>query len=253
MRRSEPEIVYFSDEEFAKRVVGDSIFKLWQAVDDLARLRPRRRPRYRVTIFGSARARPGTEAYRHAGQLAWALARLGCDIVTGGGPGLMRAANEGALRAGRGEKSSIGIRVNLRAEQKSNPFVGTSYEHRTFFSRLQHFVLLSDAFLVVTGGIGTTLEAMMIWQLLQVRKIYNTPLVFVGAQWADLVNWARRHMLGPKPPLADPRDLVIPHCVETVEEATAIIRRHREKWAKNGRNGAPERRRSAKGPPRRIS
>lgn len=244
MSTTRPDTVYFADEEIAKRVVGDSILKLWEAVDDLTRLRPRRRPRYRVTVFGSARARRGTAAYRDARRLAQDLARLGCDIVTGGGPGLMRAANEGALAAGRGEKSSIGIRVDLRTEQRTNPFVGQSYRHRTFFSRLHHFVLLSDAFVVVTGGIGTTLEAFMIWQLLQVRKIYNTPLVFVGPQWEDLVRWARRHMLSTAPPLAHRRDLLIPRCAKTVAEAVEIVRRHRARWARNGRAVFNDRRRN---------
>src|SRR5205823_5414510 len=80
-------------------------------------------------------------------------------------------------------------------EQEVNPFVGQMYEHRTFFSRLHHFVILSDAFVVVPGGIGTLLEMSLAWQLLQVRKLYNTPLIVVGKMWAELVEWGRRSML----------------------------------------------------------
>ncbi|MEI4926893.1 LOG family protein, partial [Klebsiella pneumoniae] len=92
------------------------------------------------------------------------------DIVTGGGPGLMQAANEGAAQVRAPERNrSVGIRVDLPFEQEANPFVEQAYEHGTFFTRLHHFVLVSDAFVVVPGGIGTVLEMMMVWQLLQVR------------------------------------------------------------------------------------
>jgi predicted Rossmann-fold nucleotide-binding protein len=82
---------------------------------------------------------------------------MGCAVITGGGPRLMEAANQGAALAGT-SASNIGIRVHLPFEQEVNPFVSESYEHRTFFSRLHHFVLLSDALVVVPGGIGTALE-----------------------------------------------------------------------------------------------
>ena len=125
--------------------------------------------------------------------LAAELTRLGCDIVTGGGPVLMQAANEGARLAGADVNTgSVGIRVDLPFEQDVNPFVGQVFEHRTFFSRLHHFVLVSDAFVVVPGGIGTVLVTMMIWQLLQVRKLHDTPLVMAGAMWAELVEWAKK-------------------------------------------------------------
>lgn len=102
---------------------------------------------------------------------------MGCEIVTDGGPGLMQAANEGARQAApENQARSIGMRIMLEFEQRTNPFVGQAHEHRTFFSRLHHVVLLSHAFVVVPGGIGTTLEALMIWQLLQVRKLYGTSL-----------------------------------------------------------------------------
>src|SRR5678815_3496371 len=97
-------------------------------------------------------------------------AHMGCDIVTGGGPGLMQAANEGAATAGA-SVGSVGIRVELPFEQDVNPFVAEAFEHKTFFTRLQHFVIASDAFVVVPGGIGTVLEMLMIWQLLQVRHV----------------------------------------------------------------------------------
>ena len=96
---------------------------LWDVVNNLTRLRPTRRERYRVTIFGSARTDPGHWAYAAVRDLAAELTRLGCDIVTGGGPGLMRAANEGARMAGADpDQASVGIRIELPFEQDVNPF-----------------------------------------------------------------------------------------------------------------------------------
>ncbi|MBX3415783.1 MAG: LOG family protein, partial [Pirellulales bacterium] len=186
--------VSLSDEEAVKRVLVESILSLWDTVNNLTRLRPSRRDRYRVTIFGSARAVPGDFAYEQTKLVAAALADMGCDIVTGGGPGLMQAANEGAASTA-GQAQSVGIRIDLPFEQNVNDFVGQAFEHRTFFTRLHQFVLTSDAFLVAPGGIGTVLETMMIWQLLQVRHLQDTPFILVGPMWPGLIDWARNAML----------------------------------------------------------
>src|SRR5215475_9698761 len=161
--------VSLADEEGVKRILVDTILGLWNIVNDLTRLRPSKRERYRVTIFGSARAEPGSFVYDEVKRVATALSQLGCDIVTGGGPGLMHAAAAGADLSSQ----SIGIRVDLPFEQSANPFVEQVFEHRTFFTRLHHFVLASDAFVVAPGGIGTVLETLMIWQLLQVRHLHD--------------------------------------------------------------------------------
>ena len=200
---------------------------LWSAADDLSRLRPRDLDEYRVTIFGSARVKPGDPIYLDVRDLARRLAERGCAIVTGGGPGLMQAANEGErLGDPENRRKTIGLRVELPFEQKENPFVEESYVHRTFFSRLNHFVQLSSAFVVFEGGVGTTLETLMVWQLLQVRHIRDVPLVLVGQMWRDLVAWAREHMLGGPTPLAGAADLEIPRCVASADEAFAIIAQH---------------------------
>jgi uncharacterized protein (TIGR00730 family) len=163
--------------------------------------------------------------------VAAVLAEMDCDIITGGGPGLMQAANEGAAHANAPERHrSVGIRVDLPFEQDVNPFVEQVFEHRTFFTRLHHFVLASDAFVAVPGGIGTVLEIMMIWQLLQVRHVHNTPLILVGKMWGDLVAWARTHLLTSIPPLASPEDLTIPRCANTADEAIALIRQYHGRW-----------------------
>jgi uncharacterized protein (TIGR00730 family) len=226
-----PQTVSLADEEAVKQVLVSTIFGLWDAVNNLTRIRPTKRDRYRVTIFGSARARPGTYVFEEVRRTAAALAGLGCDIITGGGPGLMQAANEGAAEAGSPERNrSVGIRVDLPFEQEVNPFVEQAFEHKTFFTRLHHFVLASDAFVVVPGGIGTVLELTMVWQLLQVRHLHDTPLILVGKMWASLVEWAKAHLLTTDPKLANPEDVAIPRCVNTADEAIALIREHHAAW-----------------------
>jgi len=218
--------VSLGDEEAVKKVLVDSVLGLWDVVNNLTRLKPSRRDRYRVTIFGSARAKPGTVAYEETKRVAKALAEMGCDIITGGGPGLMQAANEGVGLAGKSE--SLGIRVDLPFEQEVNPFVELAFEHRTFFTRLHHFVLASDAFIVAPGGIGTVLETMMIWQLLQVRHLEQMPLILVGRMWPGLIEWVRTEMLSFETPLMNAEDGDIPICVANSDEAIAIIQRHKE-------------------------
>src|SRR5262245_5488443 len=131
---TKPGSVSLADEEAVKQVLSSAVFGLWDIVNNLSRLRSTKRERYRVTIFGSARAKPGTFAYDEVKRLAAALAEMGCDIVTGGGPGLMQAANEGAAAVNAPERNrSVGIRVDLPFEQEVNPFVEEAFEHKTFF------------------------------------------------------------------------------------------------------------------------
>jgi uncharacterized protein (TIGR00730 family) len=225
------DIVRLSDEDSATALLERAVTGLWEVVNELTRLRRTTRQNYRVTIFGSARLKPGTVAYDSVKQLAAELTRMGCDIMSGGGPGLMQAANEGASSVDpQAKHRSVGIRVELPFEQEVNPFVGQAYEHRTFFSRLHHFMIISDAFIVVPGGIGTLLELSLAWQLLQVRKLYNTPLILVGKMWADLLQWARCAMLQEGSELASEVDFTIPHCVNTIEEAIALVRENRDAW-----------------------
>ena len=225
------DIVKLSDEDAAVALLEQAVKGLWEVVNDLTRFRRTTRQNYRVTIFGSARLKPGSLAYEGVKQLASDLTEMGCDIMSGGGPGLMQAANEGALSADpKGLHRSVGIRVQLPFEQEVNPFVGQAYEHRTFFSRLHHFMILSDAFVVVPGGIGTLLELSLAWQLLQVRKLYNTPLILVGKMWLELVDWGRHNMLKRGSKLASEVDFTIPRCVDTIEETVNLIREHRAAW-----------------------
>jgi len=218
--------ISLANEDEVKKVLLSSVLGLWDVVNNLTRLKPTKRDRYRVTIFGSARAKPGTVAYEETKRAAHLLATMGCDIITGGGPGLMQAANAGVEDAD-GAKS-VGIRVDLPFEQEVNPFVGLAFEHKTFFTRLHHFVLASDAFIVAPGGIGTVLETMMIWQLVQVNHLDKTPLILVGKLWPGLVEWVRESMLSFETPLINKEDVDIPVCVANADEAIEIIRHHRK-------------------------
>jgi hypothetical protein len=224
------DIVRLSDEDAAVELLERAVTGLWEVVNELTRFRRTTRQNYRVTIFGSARLKPATPAYNAVKKLAAELTKMGCDIISGGGPGLMQAANEGAHSIEKALHRSVGIRVELPFEQEVNPFVGHAYEHRTFFSRLHHFMIVSDAFIVVPGGIGTLLEMSLAWQLLQVRKLYNTPLIVVGKMWAELVEWGRRSMLRKGNELANDIDFTIPHCVDTIDECVALIRENRTAW-----------------------
>src|SRR3954454_8279761 len=113
-RASTSDLVSLGDEAKVLEVATSSVLKLWEVVNNLTRLRPTRRERFRVTIFGSARVGADHGGYAIVPALAAELTRLGCDIVPGGGPGLRRAANEGArLAGGDEERGSVGIRVEL--------------------------------------------------------------------------------------------------------------------------------------------
>lgn len=231
--------ISLDDEEGVRRILVDTLFGLWATVNNLSRLRPSRRERFRVTIFGSARTDPGHWVYDEVRQMCAGLSAMGCDIITGGGPGLMEAANRGASEGDPDMAGdSVGIRIHLPFEQNANPFVEQAFEHETFFTRLHQFVLMSDAYIVAPGGIGTLLEASMIWQLLQVRHL-DVPLVFAGPMWKGLVDWAQAAMLRPGFELAKAGDLAIPICVNGAEEAVSAIRPHFEKWQLANRAIAP--------------
>ncbi len=236
------ESVPLDDEQKVIDVVSASIFSLWEAVNNLTRLRPTKRSHYRVTVFGSARVPSDHWSYQAVRDLAAELTRLDCIIITGGGPGLMQAANEGVHVANPdAPQGSLGIRVDLPFEQDVNAFVSQAFEHGTFFTRLHHFVLASDAFVVVPGGIGTVLETMMVWQLLQVQKLHDTPLILAGKMYEELVDWCRRSMLRPELQLASPEDMMIPVCVEDGAAIVQLIRTHHAAWKRKQERPAHER------------
>ena len=226
-----PDNVNITDQETVHQTIQEAVLGLWDVVNTLSSIQPPKSERYRVTIFGSARLKPDTPLYNGIKNLSSELTAMGCDIITGGGPGLMQAANEGSVSADPEDKTqSVGIRVHLDYEQTTNPFVEKAYHHRTFFSRLHHFVLVSDAFVIVPGGIGTTLETLMIWQLLQVRQLQNKPFIAIGQMWSELVTWANKHMVDIESPMASPKDMEILQCVDSCDEAIALLKEAHKCW-----------------------
>ena len=140
---------------------------------------------YRVSIFGSARIKPDTPEYTQAYRLAEELAKRGADIVTGGGPGLMEAANRGA-REGSSESRSFGLSIQLPFEADANSHLDVKYQHQRFSSRLDEFMRISHAVVITPGGIGTLLELFYTWQLLQVDHIAPRPVILIGSTKAHL-------------------------------------------------------------------
>ncbi len=206
--------------------------QLWNVIDDLERLLPSQSRWFRVTIFGSSRIARGDALFNSAKDLAFQLTQLGCDIVTGGGPGLMEAANEGAQEGDlNGKTKSFGLHIELPFEYKPNPYIDRLSSHRTFFSRLHHFVRLSHAYIVLPGGIGTSLETFMIWQLLQVGYIKDRPLILLGDMWKGLVDWINHEML-PRQYIAK-EDLNYVRAVSSIEEALKIIKVAKEKFERS--------------------
>lgn len=218
-------------------VLDKAIYQLWETINDLEQVQPARVEYFRVSIFGSSRIRRGDPIYDDVKKLSFNLAQLGIDIVTGGGPGLMEAANAGAIE-GQIESNarSFGLAIHLATEQGANSFVDKVFKHRTFFSRLHHFVRLSSAFIVMPGGVGTALEAFMIWQLLQVKHMKKHPLILVGTMWQGLVEWMRATMVARG--LVSPQDMEIATIVASSEEAMPIIRAAYEQFKREGASNA---------------
>lgn len=224
-----PELEVLRKEQAKKRspadpsqVLDKAIYQLWETINDLDQIQPDRVEHFRVSIFGSSRIRHGDPIYEEVKKLSYELARMGIDIVTGGGPGLMEAANSGASEGQLQSKArSFGLAIHLPTEEAANPFVDKVFRHRTFFSRLHHFVRLSSAFIVMPGGIGTALELFMVWQLLQVKHMTEHPLILVGTMWGGLIEWIDRTMV--QKGLVGPKDLNIVTVVGSSLEAIPII------------------------------
>jgi len=210
-------------------ILDKAIYQLWETINDLDQIQPERVEHYRVSIFGSSRIRRGDPVYDEVKKLSYELAHMGIDIVTGGGPGLMEAANSGAIEGQiESHARSFGLAIHLPSEEQSNPFVDKVFRHRTFFSRLHHFVRLSSAFIVMPGGIGTALELFMVWQLLQVKHMKEHPLILVGTMWPGLIDWIRGTMI--ERGLVSPPDLDVVKVVSNSEEAIPIIRASYERF-----------------------
>ena len=146
-----------------------------------------------VTIFGSARTPPDDPSYAAAVETARLLAKAGFGIITGGGPGIMEAANKGAQEGGN---LSIGCNIELPFEQAPNPYLDISLDFRYFFVRKTMFVKYSNAFIIFPGGFGTMDELFEALTLIQTKKVSNFPVILYGSKyWEGLLNWIRVMML----------------------------------------------------------
>jgi len=147
---------------------------------------------FRVTIFGSARIKRGDKRYKDIQSLAKMIGERGIDIVTGGGPGIMEAANKGHKEGNKKTIAhSIGLGIKLPHEQNFNTSVSVKKEFNIFSNRLDNFMLLSNVVVVAPGGVGTMLELFYTWQLMQVNHICHIPIILLGDMWKGLLKWLK--------------------------------------------------------------
>jgi uncharacterized protein (TIGR00730 family) len=189
-----------------------------------------------VAVFGSARMRPRHRYYRAALELGDRLVRAGYAVVTGGGPGIMEAANRGARAAGG---RSVGCNIELPFEQQPNRYADPLLTFRYFFVRKTMFVKYSQAFVIFPGGFGTMDELFEALTLIQTGKIHDFPVVlFDGGYWRGLLRWMRRRMLADE--AIQPRELGLLRVADTPEAVVAhIVRCHGRPGTRAGRRGRP--------------
>lgn len=174
-----------------------------------------------VTIFGSARTKPGTQYYELARQMGAACAKMGFTVMTGGGPGIMQAGNQGAYEIGG---RSIGVNIELPFEQEANPYVQKSIDMRYFFTRKVILVKYSYGFVVMPGGAGTLDEMFETMTLIQTGKLKNFPIVLMGKDfWQPLMDFVYK-MADEGTISPDDPDLIF--FTDDVDEACAHLRRH---------------------------
>jgi uncharacterized protein (TIGR00730 family) len=172
-----------------------------------------------VSIFGSARTRADDPDYQAAQETAALLVHSGFAVITGGGPGIMEAANRGAFDAGG---LSIGCNIELPFEQNSNPYLTKGLKFKYFFVRKMMFVKYSLGFIIFPGGFGTLDELFEALTLIQTRKIRNFPVVLFGsAYWAGLLNWIRDFAL--QQGKVTEQDLKLLHVTDSPSEVVQII------------------------------
>ncbi len=173
-----------------------------------------------VTVFGSARVTEGSPIYEQARAIGHRLALDGWAVITGGGPGVMAAANRGCQEAGG---LSIGCNIELPHEQSVNPYVDLAVEFRYFFARKTMFVKYADAFVIMPGGFGTLDELFEALTLIQTGKIRHFPVVLVGTEyWAGLIEWARETLIADG--TVSEADLALLTLTDDPEEVCRVVR-----------------------------
>lgn len=175
-----------------------------------------------VSIFGSARAKPGTPVYEETVEIARQLAEAGYGVITGGGPGLMEAANKGAADAGG---ASVGLHIHLPREQQVNQYVKTRCDFRYFFVRKLMFVKFAMAYVVMPGGMGTIDELSEAFVLAQTSRIKPFPIILYGSEyWKGFVDWMKERMVADGYINAKELDLFVMR--DSPESVVEHIRRH---------------------------
>jgi uncharacterized protein (TIGR00730 family) len=218
---------YKTDTWRVMRILGEFI----EGFDTLAELDSA------VTIFGSARTKPGQPQYETAVTVARKLGEAGFNIITGGGPGIMEAANKGAREAG---VKSIGLNIELPFEQHVNPFVDIAIDFRYFFARKVMLVKYAQAFVIFPGGFGTMDELFESVTLVQTGKVQNFPIIlFDSAYWDGLVNWLRQTMLAEGKISAADLDLLF--ITDSPDDARDIILRCAQESSWRGQQEAEAR------------
>lgn len=207
LRRTERPAFLDSDPWRALRILAEFV----EGFDALAAIGPA------VTVFGSARTSEGEPTYELARAIGQGLARAGFAVITGGGPGVMEAANRGCREGGG---FSVGLNIELPHEQRLNPYVDLGIEFRYFFARKTMFVKYADAFVILPGGFGTLDELFEALTLIQTHRIRHFPVVLVGrSYWAGLLDWIRDSLLAAR--AISPEDLEL---YVVVDDADAAVR-----------------------------
>ena len=174
-----------------------------------------------VTIFGSARSKPGNPEYDQAVKIAELLAKKGYTVISGGGGGVMEAANKGAAEAGG---TSVGLNIQLPFEQKPNPYANLQLGFRYFFVRKVMFIKYAMAFICMPGGFGTLDEAFEAITLIQTRRIKPFPIILVGTDfWSGLIDWIQEKILASGN--VDKEDMQIINLMDDPEEIVSYIRK----------------------------
>ena len=169
-----------------------------------------------VSIFGSARVAPGSAVYEQTERIARLLSDAGFSVISGGGPGVMEAANKGAFE---GKSLSIGLNIQLPHEQKANPYQDISQSFRHFFARKYMFVRMAAAYVVMPGGFGTLDELLEALTLIQTGKSPRIPLILVGSEfWAGMLEWFRAQLV--KEALINPEDMDL---IQVIDEPERIV------------------------------
>jgi uncharacterized protein (TIGR00730 family) len=175
-----------------------------------------------VTIFGSARVKPGDVYYQKAEQLGTLLAQNGFGVITGGGPGVMEAANKGASEAGG---KSVGMNIRLPFEQKPNPYANVHVDFKYFFIRKVMFVKYAVAYVILPGGFGTMDELFEALTLIQTKRIKSFPVILMGSEyWKGLLDWLKNTMLPDGKISAS--DLELVQIIDDPEEAVKHIKKY---------------------------